>query len=323
EVAKGVRKDTRSTYAAPSATTDGEVVVFFFGTGDMVAYDFAGKELWKKNVGPFAFGWTFSTSPVIFEDILYMQILQRGKGKSVILGMEPATGKEIFRHVRPTQAVAESQESFNTPTPYVADGRKELLVAGGDYLSGHDLKTGKELWQWGTWNPTKIGHWRLVPSPIAGDGVVLACAPKRDPVYAIKLGGSGKLDKDAVAWVSREAREVSSDVPTPAYYDGDFFVLSDVRKSLSRVEPKTGKVKWTITTPGRKKYEASPLAGDGKIYIVNFDGEVAIINAEDGKLLRVIPMEGDVIDGFVRSSIAAAHGQLFIRTTDKLYCIGK
>lgn len=323
DVAKGVSKDTRSTYSAPSPTTDGETVVFFYGNGEMVAYDFAGKEQWKKNLGPFAFGWTFSTSPVIFEGMMYMQILQRGEGASVILGMEPKTGKEVFKVVRPSKAQAESLESFNTPMPWEFNGRKELLVAGGDSLSGHDLKTGKELWQWGTWNPSRKGDWRLVPSPIAGDGIILVCAPKRDPVYAIKAGGTGVLGEDAIAWVSRDSREVSSDVPTPAFYDGDFFVLSDVRNALARVEPKTGKVKWQVTTPGRKKYEASPLAADGKVYIMNFDGDIGIFNAEDGKELRVISMEGKEIDGMVRSSIAVAQGQLFIRTTNKLYCIGK
>ena len=53
-------------------------------------------------------------------------------------------------------------------------GRKEILIAGGDCLTGHDPETGAELWRWGTWNPRKIGHWRLVPSPVAGGGVVLA-----------------------------------------------------------------------------------------------------------------------------------------------------
>ena len=65
--------------------------------------------------------------------------------------------------------------------------------------------------------------------------MILACAPKRDPIYAVKAGGKGQLDDSALAWVSRDARELSSDVPTPAFYDGDFFVLSDVRKCLSRV----------------------------------------------------------------------------------------
>ena len=117
--------------------------------------------------------------------------------------------------------------------------------------------------------------------------------------------------------------EVSSDVPTPAYYDGDFFVLSDLRQRLSRVEPETGKVKWSIETPGDRKYEASPLAADGKIYIVDHSGEVAIVDAANGNILRQIEMDQPSGQQVVRASIVAAHGQLFIRTTDKLYCVGK
>ena len=118
-------------------------------------------------------------------------------------------------------------------------------------------------------------------------------------------------------------KELSADVPTPAFYDGDFFVLSDVRKSLSRVEPRSGKPKWTVATPGHVKYEASPLAADGKIYLINFNADVVILNAANGKLLRVIPMEETTGQDPVRASISAAQGQLFIRTTRKLYCVGK
>jgi outer membrane protein assembly factor BamB len=131
------------------------------------------------------------------------------------------------------------------------------------------------------------------------------------------------LDDNAVAWVSRDVREVSSDVPTPAFYDGDFFILSDLRKALSRVEPKTGKVKWTIATPGGAKYEASPLAADGKIYLIDHSGEVAEIDAATGNVLRRIAMDKAGGKEVVRASIVAAHGKLFIRTTRKLYCIGK
>ena len=206
--------------------------------------------------------------------------------------------------------MAESREAFTSPVPFVHNGRRELLVVGGDDLSGHDLETGKELWRWGTWNPTRIRHWRLVPSPVANQDVILACAPKRDPIYAIKTGGVGKLDDSAIAWVSKDVRPVTSDVPTPAYYDGDFFVLSDVRKSLSRVEPKTGKVKWTIQTPGRSKYEASPLAGDGKIYLINFDGDIVVVDAAGGEVLNQIAM-GDAEDAPVRSTVVAAQGPPF------------
>ena len=338
EIASGTRRDARSNYAAPSPVTDGKIVVFFYSTGDLVGFDFDGRRQWDRNIqkdyGTFAFLWTFSSSPLLHDGKLYLQVLQRDvpvdgrgladrKNESYLLAVQPETGKTLWRHVRSSRAKAESLESFSTPIPFLHEGTDQVLIVGGDVLTGHDAATGKELWRWGTWNPGRIPHWRHVPSPVAGDGVILACAPKREPIYAVKAGGSGVLDDSALAWVSRDVREVSSDVPTPAYYDGDFFVLSDLRKSLSRVEPRSGKVKWTIATPGRTKYEASPLAGDGKIYIVNFAGEVTIVDAANGKILNTIAMD-DPSDGeVVRASICAARGQLFIRTTRKLYCVGK
>lgn len=337
EISTGINRDSRSDFASPSPTTDGNVVVFFYGNGDMAAFDFSGHQLWRRHIekdyGEFAFFWTFSSSPLIFDGKLYLQVLQRDvpiegrglkdrKNRSYILAMKPETGETLWRSFRPSQAVAESREAFTTPVPFVHNGRRELLVAGGDDLSGHDLETGKELWRWGTWNPTRIGHWRLVPSPVANEDVILACAPKRDPIYAIRTGGVGRLDDSSIAWVSKDVRAVTSDVPTPAYYDGDFFVLSDVRKSLSRVEPKTGKVKWTIQTPGRSKYEASPLAGDGKIYLINFDGDVVIVDVAGGEILNNIAM-GDAEDAPVRATVIAAQGHLFVRTNGTLFCIGR
>ena len=338
DVAQGISKDNRSNFASGSPVTDGQTAIFFYGSGELVAYDLDGRRRWQRNLaddyGSFAFFWTFSTSPLLWDGKLYIQVLQRdeqieGRGvagrfnESYLLALDPQTGKTLWRQVRPSQAVAESREAFTTPIPYPVEGGTQLLVAGGDALTGHDPATGRELWRWGTWNPERIPHWRLVPSPVAGDGIILACAPKREPIYAVKAGGSGPLDDSWLAWVSRESREVSSDVPTPAFYDGDFFVLSDIRKCLSRVEPRTGKVKWTVATPGNAKYEASPLAADGKLYTLNFDGQVTIFRAADGQLLRSIPMDEPTNGEVVRSSIAAAHGQLFIRTTRHLYCVGK
>jgi len=332
-----VRRDVRSTYAAPSPVTDGKIVVFFYGTGETRAFDPSGDQLWTRNVqkeyGEFAFGWTFASSPLLFDGKLFLQVLQRDvpvegrglkdrKNKSYILALNPSTGETLWRHIRPSQAVAESREAFTSPVPFEYGGVKQLLVIGGDDLTGHDPADGKEVWRWGTWNPTRKVHWRHVPSPVANAGVILVCAPKTDPIYAIKTGGSGQLDETAVAWSSKDAREITSDVPTPAYYDGDFFVLSDLKKALSRVVPSTGKVQWSVRTPGNKKYEASPLAADGKIYIVNFLGEVAVLNASDGKLVNVIPMAADESrESPIRSSIIAAHGQLFIRTNEKLFCV--
>ncbi|MBI5774762.1 MAG: PQQ-binding-like beta-propeller repeat protein [Verrucomicrobia bacterium] len=333
KVADGANRDDRSNFSSPSPATDGKLVVFFYGNGDLLAFDFAGKKLWSRNIqkdyGDFAFQWTFSASPTLFNGKLYLQVLQRdeavhGKGKaggeSYLLCLEPATGKTLWRHVRPTEAQAESREAFSTPVPHQHNGRWELLILGGDMVSGHDPATGKEFWRWGTWNEQRIGHWRLVPSPVAGAGVVLACAPKKEPVFAVKLGGNGALPASAVAWKSAKPSPVTSDVPTPAFYQGDFFVLSDGAKSLSRVAP-NGAVKWTISTPGIKKYESSPLANDGKIYLMNFAGDVVVVSAADGKIVHQTVM-GEPGDDATRSTLVAAQGHLFIRTNKKLFCIG-
>ncbi len=336
-VADRMARDEMSNFASPSAVTDGTRAIFFFGTGDLAAYDMAGQTLWARNLqtdyGEFAFNWTFSASPTLYGGKLYVQVLQRnvpvnGRGRtdgpidSFILALDPATGKQLWRQVRPSDAVAESHEAYTTPIPYRFEGQGELLVAGGDCLTGHDLQTGKELWRWGTWNPNKIGHWRLVPSPVAGAGVILACAPKGSPIYALKAGGHGTLDDSAIAWKSTQAREVSSDVPTPLFYQGDFFVLSDVRRALSRVDPATGRVKWTISTPGQSKYEASPTGADGKLYLMNFRAEVTVVDAAQGTVLGTIPM-GEADDNRTRSTVSVAHGHLFIRTNHRLYCVGK
>ena len=339
EIAEGINRDKRSTFAAASAVTDGKIVVFFYATGDMICYDLDGGQKWARNIqkdyGTFAFLWTFASSPTLFDGRLYLQVLQRDvpvsgrglageKNESYILAMDPQTGKTLWRQIRPSKAVAESREAFSTPLPFTINGKQQLLVVGGDCLTGHDPKTGKELWRWGTYNPDRVGHWRLVPSPIAGDGIVLACGPKLHPIYAIRPG-SGVLTDDAIAWTSKGSEmEVGSDVPTPAFYDGDFFVLNDLgKKHLSRVEPRTGKIKWSIKTPGRDIYRASPLAADGKIYIINHAGEATIVDAANGNILKTIDMDDPSGGEVVRASISASDGQLFIRTTRRLYCVGK
>ncbi len=177
DVGDELNKDTRSTFAAPSPVTDGEIVVFFYGNGPLIAFDFEGQQLWKRDIqkeyGSFAFQWTFSSTPLLYQGKLYLQVLQRdtavrGNGftdrenQSYILAMDPKTGKELWRVIRPSEAVAESLEAFTSPIPFEFNGRNEILVAGGDCLTGHDPQTGKELWRWGTWNPGKVGHWRLV-----------------------------------------------------------------------------------------------------------------------------------------------------------------
>jgi outer membrane protein assembly factor BamB len=338
-----------SNTCSPSPVTDGKIVVFFFGTGDLVAFDVSGKKLWGRNLGPFAFQWTFSASPLLHEGRLIMQVLQRdvavrGRGQptgneSYLLAIDPATGKDLWRSVRPSDAVAESREAYSTPLPFTHQGRQELVIVGGDCITGHEPATGRELWRWGTWNPTRIGHWRLVPSAAVGGGVILVCGPKNAPVYAVKAGGSGPLSHQGLAWQSyvqptedaAEAaptineRDLTSDVPTPLFYEGKFYILNGTKKKLFCVNPANGAVEWSGDLGGRSVFQASPTAAEGKIYVMNFDADVSVIQAGGTEFKRLHTAnfrdEGD--DTRHRSSIAISQGNLFIRTGTKLFCVGR
>lgn len=339
ELGQGIRKDDRSDFAGPSAVADGERVIFFTGNGYLEAFDYGGKSLWKRDIqkdyGEFAFGWTFSTSPLIFDEKMYLQVLQRdtavdGRGftdkmnESYLLALNVADGEELWKVLRPTDAQMESREAFTSPVIATHNGKTELLVVGGDFLTGHDPATGEETWRWGTWNRDhKEKFWRLVPSPVYGDGIILACAPKKQPVFGIRAGGSGNLGPRAVAWSSASNKDVTADVPTPLFYEGRFYILNEGRKILSCVEPTTGKVLWSGNLDAKVKLEASPTAADGKIYLMSHLGEVFVVKAGDKFELLHQTTLGETQSVNIRASIVPSHGNLFIRTDDKIYCIGE
>ncbi len=333
---EGDRIDERSTYAGASPVTDGETVFFFSGNGDLAAYDFDGEQLWHRNIeddyGDFAFQWTFSSSPQLYDGTLYLQVLQRdvpvnGRGntdgpiQSFLLAMDPATGETKWKHIRPSDAVQESLEAFSTPIPILHEGRPELVISGGDALTGHNPENGAELWRWETYNPEKIGHWRLVPSPVYGHGTLLICAPKGDPIYAIEAGGDGNISGTGELWVS-EGKEVTADVPTPLYYGDYFYILNGRNKFLTCVHPTTGKVMWSKRIDAKTKLEASPTGVDGKIYLLSHLGEVFVYSAGPGggELLHSTLL-GSSQSVNIRASIVPANGTLFIRTDDTLYGI--
>lgn len=333
---EGVRSNERSTYAGASPVTDGKTVWFFSGSGDLAAYDFDGKPLWHRNIetdfGDFAFQWTFSSSPLLYDGRLYLQILQRdvpvnGRGRtdgpieSFLLAMNPATGETEWTRNRPSEAVQESKEAFSTPIPVVHEGRAEIVISGGDCLTGHDPATGEELWRWGTYNPTRIGHWRLVPSPVYGRGTVLLCAPKGAPLYGIPAGGEGDLAEDSALWVS-EGKIMTSDVPTPLFYDGYFYVLNDRNKFISCIDPVSGELVWSQAIDAKTKLEASPTGVDGKLYLLSHLGEVFVYRAgpEGGELLNATSF-GSSQSVNIRASIVPADKTLYIRTDNVLYAV--
>jgi len=335
-----IRGKGENDVATPSPTTDGKTVVFLFGTGDMAAFDLDGKPIWTRNlqkeVGAWNINWIYGSSPTLYKGKLYVQVLHtdkayrdtqypgaakyEGEVPSYLLALDPATGKQIWKQDRPSDAVQETKESYATPIPHTrADGKDEILLIGGDAVTAHDPETGKEIWRFGGWDPNKQPFWRLIPSVVAGGDFILACVPKGGPVICIRDGGTGDVTGTHKAWQSN-GRQMNSDVAVPLFYQGAFFVLGTDSKKLYRVEPSTGDIKWTADLGGSDIFRASPTGADGRIYCVNRRGEAMVVSPEDGKVLYRTSLEGGK---GAYSSPAVADGLLLIRVGEKLYAFGK
>ena len=327
----------RNTMASCSAATDGKRVYFLYGNGELAATGLDGKLIWRRNLqrdhGKWSVYYGYSASPMLYGGKLFVSVLHRDSKDpaddaprqehrvSYLLCIDPASGKDVWKHVRPTDAVGECQESYATPMPCQGRGKPSVLVAGGDYLTAHDVTDGRELWRWGNYNVKNEKWWRVVASPLVIDDVVVMATPQHGPLYAIRVEAGGDLKLGHQAWC-RPVDQLTPDCSTPLCYKGLVYFLHDDKKTMVCVEPKTGTERWRGVLPVKQKImRASPTGADDKIYCISQDGEAVVVAAggDTCKVLHSVAMGGKP----VWSSIAVARGNLFLRTGKKLYCVGK
>ncbi len=332
QLVSGGTANSRNDMASCSPVTDGKLVVFLFGSSDLFAFDFNGKELWSRNLNREFAGvetqWGYASSPLLYKGKLYISVLrgtpiskERGAPRtgdnSYLYCMEPASGKLIWKQFRESDSIFEAHDSYASPIPYVSGKTEAIVVAGAGYITGNDAATGAELWRHAH-DPDKIKNWRLIPSPVVADGLICGVQPRGGPAFAFLPGKKARLAYEEAEWIYDER---TTDAPTPAYYQGRLYVLNGARQIMICVDPKTGEEIWRGDLGGDRLW-ASPSAGDGKIYCFSESGETIILAAGDEfKVLAraSLPSGGEQC----KSSIAIAHGKLFIRTTDTLYCISQ
>lgn len=315
----GDAKMRKQNMSSPSPVTDGRNVWTLTGTGVLKAFDFKGNELWTRDIqkeyGKFGLNWGFASSPLLHEDSLYVPVLHgmRTDDPSYILRINKTTGATTWRVERPTQAIQESPDSYITPMLLRHNGTIELIISGGDCVTGHDLATGKELWRAYGLNPTNDPFYRIVNSPVVADGMIYAGA-KNKPYLAIRAGGRGDVTTSHRAWLN----ELGPDVPTPVT-DGKYLYIVRDNGGFLCVDAKTGK---DIYPPQRLKpgtYSSSPVMADGKIYATNEDGLTSVVKA--GPQFEILAE--NALNDYTLSSPAISDGQIFIRTAQHLYCFGK
>jgi len=311
-----VRKQNMSS---PSPVTDGKAVWVMTGTGVLKAFDFSGRELWTRNIqkeyGTFGLNWGYASSPLLHKDSLYVQVLHGMKTDepSYLLALDKLTGKTIWRVERPTDAISESPDAYTTPALLRYGGKEEIVVSGGDYVTGHDPANGAELWRAGGLNPGKSRSYRIVASPIVSGEMIYVPSRER-PLIAIKAGGRGDVSQSHLAWTTDQG----PDVPTPAVDGKYIFILND-RGIMWCRDARTGAEIWGNQRVRPGTYSASPVVSDAKVFVTSEDGVTTVIEA--GPVFKVLA-ENDLAE-YSLSSPAVSDSQLFLRTQGHLYCIGK
>lgn len=308
----------KQNMSSPSPVTDGKRVWVMTGTGILKGFDVDGKELWSRDIqsdyGRFGLGWGYASSPLLHGDSLYVQVLHgmRTDDPSYLLRIDTATGKTLWRVERPTAARFESPDAYTTPALLRYGSTLEVVVTGGDVVTGHDLASGKELWRVNGLNPYNEGNYRIVASPIVF-GEMLFTPSRERPMLALKAGGRGNITKSHVVW----SFDSGPDVPTPVT-DGTYMYIVRDNGVMWCLDAKTGREVYSRQRLRPATYSASPVLADGKIYATSEDGLTSVVRA--GPKFEVLA-END-LDDYTLSSPAVSEGQVFIRTNGFLYAIG-
>jgi outer membrane protein assembly factor BamB len=313
------KRHIKSTYASSSPATDGRLVVAWFGSQGIYAYDFNGGLRWSVDLGRVDMGaydipsyeWGPASSPIIWNGLVIVQC--DTQADSFLLALNAETGDIVWKTDR------EELPSWGTPTIVTSAAGPELITNASNFVRGYDPRNGRELWRLG--GSSKI----TAPTPIFADGLHIVAsgrAPER-PVFAIRPGARGDLtltkgatENAHVAW-SKTGR--GSYMPTPLAYRGILYVLAN-NGVFDAYDITTGKEIYRQRLPiVGSGYSASPIAADGKIYLSSEDGEMLVVEA--GSTFRHIATNS--MGETLMATPALSDGVMYVRGAATLFAIGR
>ena len=313
------KRHIKSTYANSTPATDGRIVVAWFGSQGVYAYDINGRFLWKVDLGRLDLGaydiptyeWGPASSPIIWNGLVILQC--DTQDDSFMLALDADTGKTVWKTER------DELPSWGTPTVAATSKGPELVTNASNYVRGYDPRTGKELWRLG--RSSKI----TAPTPIFADDmfvVVSGRAPER-PIFVVRSGArgdltmpEGKANSEAIAW-SRTGR--GSYMPTPLIYNGILYVLAN-NGLLDAYNLQTGEevYRQRLSLVG-SGFSASPIASDGKLYLSNEDGEMLVIAAGQ----KFTQIATNSMGELLMATPALSDGVMYVRSSTSLFAIGR
>jgi len=290
--------------ATPTIATDGEVLVAWFGTGQIVALDLRGRPIWTRHLGreysPFDVNWGHGSSPVLYGGLLIL--LCDHSSASYLLALDARTGQERWKADR-----GKGRSSFSTPLVVPGPEGDELIVNSSERIDAYDPATGELLWYAGAPRQTPI------PSAVSHDGIIyLTRGYRNSPYLALRPGGRGDVTRSHVVW---RAPGGGSYVPSLVHYEGLLYLTNDVGV-LTCADARSGERLWQMRLGG--VFFASPVAADGKVYFVSQTGETIVVQA--GRTPEVLSRNN--LGERIVASPAIASGRIFLRSDTRLFAIG-
>jgi outer membrane protein assembly factor BamB len=289
--------------ATPTPISDGKQIYAWFGNGQLVALDMQGREVWKRNLGQeygsFLNQWGHGSSPAIYKDLLIL--LCDHRPVSYLLAVDSTTGKQRWKVDRGSGRVSHS-------TPVVVSGPRgdELIINSSERVDAYDPANGNPLWHAGSERQTPI------PSPVFHNGTMyLSRGYRNSDIWALRIGGRGDVSESHLRW---RIPAGGSYVPSIVHYQGLLYVTNEVGV-VTCAEADSGTPIWKERLGGI--FFASPVAADGKIYLVSETGETFVLRA--GRKAEVIA-KNELSERFLASP-AISGGMIFLRGDATLFAI--
>ncbi len=293
------------TFASGSPVTDGESLFAYFGSRGLYALDLKGNVKWQKDFGKYRSANSFGegSSPVLHGNTLVVN--WDHEGEDFIAAFDQTTGKELWKQPR--------DEKTTWGTPFILEhaGVAQVIVSASGKVRSYDLATGKELWSAGP-----LGS-NVVPTPVAGHGLVFSMSGHREPkLLAIKLGRAGELSNtDAIAWSTTRDTPY---VPSPLLLGDHLYFLKGNEATLSIVDARTGQASVEAQRlEGLRGVYASLVGVADRFYVLGRDGGVLVLK----KSTKVEVLATNKLDDGFDASPAIAGNQIFLRGKKNLYCI--
>lgn len=289
--------------ASPTPVTDGQRVYVYFGSYGLLAYDFDGRKIWERRLGPFPNEWGSASSPILYGNMLILNC--DTDAEDFLLAVDKATGKTIWQTPR------NATRAWPVPVIWNAGGRDQIVVSGSERVTAYDPSNGREIW-----TVDGLSTW-VSPTPVAAHGLLFVAAngPGGNIIMAIRPGGRGNITSTHVAWRHERAAPY---IPSPIVVGDYLFVVKD-GGIMTCLNARTGELAWQQRLPARGSYYASPVAAEGRLYVISEDGEVTVVAAKPTFEVIATSSMGER----TMASPALSSGQIFIRTDNALWAIGK